>query len=74
MTAINFPDSPTVGDSFTAGGRTWQWTGVFWQAVISQAQSGDTTVDSGDIDGNVFISGGGPLTSTWDATFDGGTV
>jgi hypothetical protein len=31
MTAINFPDSPTVNDEFVVGGRTWKWTGVFWE-------------------------------------------
>jgi hypothetical protein len=30
MTAINFPDSPTIGDSFTAGNSSYQWTGTSW--------------------------------------------
>jgi hypothetical protein len=30
---INFPDSPTVDQSFTAGDRTWKWDGSTWQAV-----------------------------------------
>jgi len=33
MTAINFPDSPTVGDLFTVGDITWKWTGVVWQGL-----------------------------------------
>ena len=28
--ALNFPDSPTVGDTYTAGGRTWVWDGTTW--------------------------------------------
>lgn len=28
--AINFPDSPTTGDDFTAAGRTWVWDGTAW--------------------------------------------
>ena len=28
--ALNFPDSPTVGDSYTAAGRTWVWDGTTW--------------------------------------------
>jgi hypothetical protein len=28
--AINFPDSPTTGQSFTAAGRTWVWDGSTW--------------------------------------------
>jgi hypothetical protein len=31
MAAINFPDSPTVNDEFSVDGRTWKWTGVFWE-------------------------------------------
>lgn len=35
MSAINFPDTPTNGEEFTSGGRTWIWNesaGV-WEAV-----------------------------------------
>jgi hypothetical protein len=32
MTAINFPDSPTVNQEFTANGRTWIWDGSVWNA------------------------------------------
>jgi hypothetical protein len=30
MTAINFPDSPTVGDLHTVGDFTWEWNGSVW--------------------------------------------
>jgi len=30
--AINFPDSPTLNQVFTAGQRQWQWNGRAWQA------------------------------------------
>jgi hypothetical protein len=30
---INFPDTPTLNQSFTAGNRTWKWDGSTWQAV-----------------------------------------
>jgi hypothetical protein len=33
MAAIDFPDSPTVNDEFSVDGRTWKWTGVFWEFV-----------------------------------------
>jgi len=33
MTAINFPDSPTVNQEFTAGDVRWVWTGVSWNVV-----------------------------------------
>jgi hypothetical protein len=31
--AINFPDSPTVNQEFTAGDVRWVWTGVSWNVV-----------------------------------------
>ena len=30
--AIDFPDSPTTGDTYTTGGRTWQWDGTTWKS------------------------------------------
>jgi hypothetical protein len=38
MTAINFPDSPTDGQEFTAGNRSWTWndTAEVWQNVSDQ--------------------------------------
>lgn len=35
MTAIDFPNSPQVNDTFTASGRTWKWTGTVWVTVAS---------------------------------------
>ena len=31
MAAIDFPNSPTVGQLFTVGEITWEWTGTVWQ-------------------------------------------
>jgi hypothetical protein len=31
MSAIDFPNSPTVGQLFTVGETTWEWTGVVWE-------------------------------------------
>jgi hypothetical protein len=33
MTAIDFPDTPTIGDTFTAGDFTWEWNGTVWKSV-----------------------------------------
>jgi hypothetical protein len=36
MTAIDFPNSPTLNQEFTVGSRTWKWTGSVWQTVTTQ--------------------------------------
>jgi hypothetical protein len=28
--AINFPDTPNTGDSYTANGKTWTYNGTSW--------------------------------------------
>jgi hypothetical protein len=33
---IDFPDSPTGGDLFTAAGKTWEWNGYAWDAITVQ--------------------------------------
>ena len=33
--AINFPDSPTSGDTHTVGDKTWTWNGTSWDVVVS---------------------------------------
>jgi len=34
MAALDFPPSPTVGQIYTANGKTWMWDGVTWSASI----------------------------------------
>lgn len=59
MTAINFPDDPSVGDLFSVSGRTWKWNGTVWlSASITEFE----TIDGGD-----------PTTTMWGSVMDGGT-
>jgi hypothetical protein len=40
MTAINFPDNPSVNGTYTVGDRTWRWTGTVWESVGTQGPQG----------------------------------
>jgi hypothetical protein len=40
MPVINFPDSPNVGDVYTYGVYSWEWSGLAWKAKAV------TTVDA----------------------------
>lgn len=31
--ALNFPDNPTVGTTYTSGDRTWEWDGQKWETL-----------------------------------------
>ena len=42
MAAIDFPNSPAIGDTHTAGGTTWQWNGTVWLVLASAASVGPT--------------------------------
>jgi hypothetical protein len=44
MAALNFPSSPTIGDRYTANGKTWEWDGVSWNIVPAKI---DSNVDGG---------------------------
>lgn len=35
---IDFPNSPTVGQTFTSGVRSWTWTGTVWDLTTYGAQ------------------------------------
>ncbi|WP_423454241.1 hypothetical protein [Ottowia sp. VDI28] len=52
---IDFPSSPTVGDTHTAGGATWEWDGVAWVPIDNPAGG------SGADMGLIFNPGGALL-------------
>lgn len=54
MSAIDFPDSPTVGEQYTNGIQTYEWDGTAWRLVRTSAagptgptgpQGADSTVE-----------------------------
>lgn len=40
MTAIDFPNNPSVNQTFTVGQRTWKWTGTAWDVVVTTQVTG----------------------------------
>lgn len=49
MPAIDFPNSPTVGETFSASGKTWTWNGSIWALRLASASRDayDIAVDNG---------------------------
>ena len=45
MAAIDFPDSPSVGDQFTAFGKVWEWDGTVWDGKSTAISA---LIDGGD--------------------------
>ena len=68
--AINFPNNPTVNDTFTVGGTKFTFTGVKWETSAVVEISSDTTPSlGGALDaGTHNINNVGIITAT---TFSG---
>lgn len=43
MPKIDFPLSPTIGQQYTEGGVTWEWTGSVWNLVCETTPLPETT-------------------------------
>lgn len=39
---INFPDNPSLNDTHTASGRTWEWNGATWRVQAPVGPTGPT--------------------------------
>ena len=60
MPAIDFPNSPSVNQTFTVGERTWKWTGTAWDVVVTTQVTGATGatgpgVASGGTTGQILV-------------------
>jgi len=77
--AIDFPNSPTTGDTYTAGGRTWQWDGTVWAAYGNYPDPTVLKIDTGT--NRVGINNTSPTTAldvtgdlTVSGTISGGSI
>jgi hypothetical protein len=43
VAALDFPSSPTVGQIYTANGKSWQWDGVSWNSRNTIVAAGSNT-------------------------------
>lgn len=39
---IDFPNSPTLNETFTVGDQTWYWDGYVWRISMAQGATGPT--------------------------------
>jgi hypothetical protein len=61
MPAVDFPNSPSVDQTFSVGERTWKWTGTTWDAVV-----GPVGVAAGGTQGQVLTKVGNTnYSTTW---------
>lgn len=70
--AIDFPDSPSVNDTFTAGGKVYQWDGTVWEIYGPNVSPGTFKID--DVNNRVGINNASPsvtLDVTGDAVVSG---
>ena len=64
-----FPTSPTVGQVFTSGGRSWVWTGSTWDSPSSAtaALSGLTLIRTESFNGVTSVSLNSVFSSLYDS-------
>lgn len=69
--AIDFPNSPTLGQSYSYGTRSWTWNGSRWEGVIESGPAGP--VGATGPAGKFTVSLTAPTSpSNGDAWFDSG--
>ena len=68
--ALNFPDSPSLDDTYTVGNKTWRWDGSAWVVDSSGfLLNTNPIVASGTITEDVFtITSGDPAISPDDGS------
>jgi hypothetical protein len=68
--ALDIPDSPVIGDTYSVGDRTWRFNGVTWDAVLFVSPTGPTGPE-GPIGPTGLTGDTGPTGPTGPAGLDG---
>lgn len=82
--AIDFPNNPSLNDTFESGGRTWKWDGTSWTLIYiaTTAHAATHSANGTDpvsistsqiIDLNPIIDGGEPADIAGEV-YDGGEL
>lgn len=62
--ALNFPASPTAGDTHAIGDKTWTWDGTVWNLVTSAGSDHGNLGGLGDDDHTQYLLADGTRTAT----------
>jgi hypothetical protein len=57
MSAIDFPNTPSVNDTHTVGDRTWKWNGSQWKVVRSVLPGATGPTGSNGTNGSTGATG-----------------
>ena len=54
--AIDFPDSPSTGDTYTTNGKTYRWDGTVWgvYGTFTVDSTASDTEPTGVLDGHIW--------------------
>jgi microcystin-dependent protein len=65
--AINFPNSPSLNESYTLDGKTWVWNGTVWKRVSAEVP---TALPSLTVTGDFTVQGASTTISTTQLTVE----
>ena len=79
MSALNFPDSPSIGQIFIASERSWTWNGTVWEifgsvSVGPQGPQGERSLEPGPTGPTGSIGFQGPTGPTGATGADGSGI